>query len=100
MKTIYIGIDNTICITHGFDYENAKPIQKRIDKINKLYNEGNRVIYWFNRNIISGRDNMTFSYDQLNKWGCKFHQVKSNKPTYDLFIDNKNITSKSFFSCE
>ena len=31
-------------VTH--DYTKAKPIQENIDKINKLYDEGNTIVYW------------------------------------------------------
>ena len=53
MKVIYVDIDETIChretsvdfgVTH--DYTKAKPIQENIDKINKLYDEGNTIVYW------------------------------------------------------
>ena len=36
--------------------------------------------------------------DQLEKWGCKYHELRMNKPAYDLFIDDKNIESKTFFN--
>ena len=35
---IYVDIDNTITITEGTDYENAKPVMERIQKINVAMN--------------------------------------------------------------
>ena len=37
-------LDDTLCRTEGMDYENAKPIQKRLDRVNKLYDEGHTII--------------------------------------------------------
>ena len=53
MRVIYVDIDETIChressvdfgVTH--DYTKAKPIKENIEKINKLYDEGNTIVYW------------------------------------------------------
>lgn len=97
MKTIYVDIDNTICNTTKCDYRNSVPIFERIQRINKLYDEGNTIIYWTARGYVSGIPWTIYTYNQLKRWGCKFHQVKVNKPNYDLFIDDKNINSEDFF---
>ena len=97
MQTIFIDIDNTICLTEGCDYPNSKPILERIQKINKLYNEGNRIIYWTARGAKSGLDWTKLTTEQLKKWGCKYHKLKLDKPFYDIFIDDKNINSELYF---
>ena len=43
---IYVDIDGTICHTNGTDYNDSKPKYDQIYKINKLYDEGNVIIYW------------------------------------------------------
>ena len=43
-----VDIDGTICVpgeTEDERYTGATPIQERIDKINKLYDEGNEIVY-------------------------------------------------------
>ena len=40
---VYVDLDNTLCITEGTDYKNSKPIVKRIDHINKYYDEGHNI---------------------------------------------------------
>ena len=37
------------------------------------------------------------TYNQLKLWGCLFTELRMNKPVYDLFIDDKNINSESYF---
>ena len=104
MKVIYVDIDETIChretsvdfgVTH--DYTKAKPIQENIDKINKLYDEGNTIVYWTARGSITQNNWFQTTLKQLNDWGCKFTELRMGKPAYDLFIDDKNINSEVFF---
>ena len=94
---IFVDIDNTICTTNETNYEESLPIQERIDKINKLYDEGNTIVYWTARGTLSNKNWFGLTYNQLNKWGCKFNELRMGKPYYDLFIDDKNINSDSFF---
>ena len=47
-----IDIDNTICTpTVGGDYSKAQPWKDRIDKVNKLYDEGHEVVYFTARGM-------------------------------------------------
>jgi histidinol phosphatase-like enzyme len=86
---IYVDIDGTICDTKG-GYANAKPIKENIAKINKLYDEGNVIVYWSARGKTTGIDWSALTGQQLTEWGCKFHDVVMNqKPAYDLLIDDK-----------
>jgi len=87
---IYCDIDGTICTTVG-GYDNAKPIPKNIAKINKLYDEGNIIIYWSARGQNTGINWTELTAQQLIDWGCKFHDViMRQKPAYDLLIDDKS----------
>lgn len=99
---IYVDIDETICShshTQGArDYSKASPIRDRIDKINKLYDEGHVIIYWTARGTVTGIDWTDLTKSQLQKWGAKHHDLKLGKPAYDLFIDDKNINSERFFN--
>ena len=38
--------------------------------------------------------------DQFKKWGVKSHQLKFEKPRYDLFICDKAINSIDYFLSE
>jgi len=87
---IYVDIDNTICHTENSDYENSKPRQEQIDKINKLYDEGNEIVYWTARGGHSGLDWKLFTKIQIDNWGCKYTRIeKQKKPSWDLLIDDK-----------
>lgn len=101
---IFIDIDDTICFYTEqdrkckMDYSKAKPYTSRITKINKLYDEGHKIIYWTARGTVTQKLWFNITYEQLKKWGCKFHELKMGKPAYDLFIDDKNINSETYFN--
>ena len=96
---IYVDVDETICKTPECrNYELSKPIKNHISKINKLYNEGNTIIYWTARGTVTGIDWREVTERQFEKWGVKYHELRFGKPAYDLFIDDKNINSERFFS--
>jgi hypothetical protein len=87
---IYVDIDNTICTTIDSDYKNSKPIQENIDKINRLYNEGNTIVYWTARGRVTRKNWSILTRKQLRDWGCLHHKLDmSSKPAYDRIIDDK-----------
>lgn len=87
---IYVDIDNTICHTPDtFDYTQSTPIKENIDKINKLFDEGNIIIYWTARGTKSGMNWRELTEYQFSQWGVKCHELLFGKPAYDLMICDK-----------
>jgi len=92
---IYVDIDETICYYEGErEYQYAISIPENIEKINKLYDEGNTITYWTARGTVH-RDRIPEYEDltlyQLNTWGAKFHKlIVGEKPAYDLIICDKS----------
>ena len=96
---IYVDMDDTICsLQKKMDYSTAVPLYSRISKINALYDDGHRIVYWTARGTISGIDWAKLTKKQFKEWGVKYHELLFKKPAYDLFIDDKNINSNDFFS--
>ena len=88
---IYVDIDGTICNTDGADYEKSTPRYDQIQKINKLYNEGNEIVYWTARGSSTGLNWKAFTEYQLTNWNCKYTRIETlKKPSFDLFIDDKS----------
>jgi len=92
-RVIYVDIDETICITPDNPrvYEQSLPIRENINKINDLYDKGNRIVYWTARGSRSGIDWYDLTKKQLVEWGAKHHDLRLDKPYYDMFIDDKNL---------
>jgi hypothetical protein len=92
LKIIYVDIDETICKTsEDRKYENSTPIYENIKKINDLYDLGHTIVYWTARGSRKQINWYDLTYKQLNEWGVKFHELRVDKPYYDLFIDDKTL---------
>ena len=98
---IFVDIDSTICTTDsskGVDkYNYSLPIYERIEKVNKLYDEGNSITYWTARGSLSGINYEELTKEQLIKWGCKYHKLLFGKPSYDKYIDDKSFNVDSLW---
>ena len=95
---IYVDIDETICRTpESRDYSLAVPIVSNIKKVNEYYDAGHTIVYWTARGTTSGIDWREVTEKQFEDWGVKYHELNFGKPVYDLFIDDKNINSETYF---
>ena len=99
-KVIFVDIDETICFYDDSDastpaggrkYEGACPDYENIMKINELYDRGNRVVYWTARGSRTGIDWRELTEKQLLEWGAKYHELRLDKPYYDIFIEDKSL---------
>lgn len=97
MITYIVDIDNTICRTLWGDYPRAMPYPERIAKINKLYHQGHKIVYWTARGAVSGIDWTELTKTQLQDWGCRHHELRMGKPHYDVWIDDKAINAIDYF---
>lgn len=91
---IRVDIDETICFCppdKERKYENTEPHRDNIAKINKLYDEGNTIIYWTARGSRTGINWHEFTRKQLDAWGAKYHELDCTKPYYDLFVEDKSV---------
>lgn len=90
----FVDIDETICNTPGKknearDYAKAVPIKENIEKINKKYDEGNHIVYWTSRGALTDIDWYEVTEKQLIEWGCKFNDLRLDKPPFDCLVDDK-----------
>ena len=97
---VYVDIDETICFYENERYyPNAVPDFDRIKQINKLYDKGNRIVYYTARGSQTGIDWREVTEKQLESWKCKYHDLSVGlKPHYDLLICDKAINSEDFFN--
>ena len=94
-KRALVDIDDTICFYSGARrYDLSEPNSKNIEKINKLYDEGWHITYWTARGASAKIDYYDYTKEQLDSWGCKYHDLVTGtsdnpKPSFDLVIDDK-----------
>ena len=84
-------LDNTICKTVDGDYEKSVPIVLMIDKVNRLYAQGDTIIFHTARGTISGLDWRELTERQLKDWGVNYHELYFGKPYADVYIDDKAV---------
>ena len=106
-----VDIDGTICTpTVGRDYHKAEPWKHRIKVINKLYDEGNYIIYFTARAMgrfadlphsvasVKAKEVLfDLTKQQLDDWGVKYNELIMGKPHADFFIDDKGVKDEDFF---
>ena len=91
-------IDDTICNTPKLEngkpgYLKATPIPFMVEQVNRLYDEGHKIILQTARGRGSGIDQTDLTREQLDRWGVKYHELEPmfHKPTADIFIDDKGM---------
>ena len=97
---IFVDIDGTICNNTQGKYETAQPILDNVATINRLFDEGNTIVYWTARGSVTKLDWYDLTAAQLKEWGAKHHDLILGKPHYDLYIDDKSINALEYFKKE
>jgi histidinol phosphatase-like enzyme len=104
--TYVFDIDGTLCtLSDGF-YENAKPIESRIAVVNKLHEEGHKIILLTARGMGRSGNSSAYAHEvfydlthkQLKDWGVKFDDLFLGKPAGDLYVDDKGMRDVDFFT--
>ena len=97
--TYCFDLDGTLCITSEGNYVEAQPIEKRIQVVNKLYEDGHYIIIDTARGKTTGIDWTNLTVAQLKSWGVKYNElIVGKKPYYDILIDDKCVNDSSFFN--
>jgi len=103
-KILCFDIDGVICKTNKIrNYKKSFPIKKNINYINKLYEQNYKIILFTARFMGRSNENANLAKKkaskltlaQIKKWKLKFHKIYFGKPSYDLFIDDKNLSFKN-----
>ena len=98
MRLVF-DIDGVVCNNTWGEYKNAAPNQEVINIINKLFDEGNIIIFHSARgfgNLNGNLDEINnkwyeFTKNQLLCWGVRFHALYIGKPNADFYIDDHGI---------
>ena len=107
-----IDIDGTLTKPHEGTPWEAVPIPSRINKVNKLYDEGATIYLMTARGFIrssamhediSAAQKEADNYcrerteAQLTKWGVKYHALFFGKPRAVLYVDDRGVSDEEFF---
>ena len=95
-------LDNVICDSKTLDYSKSTPHIDVINKINSLYDEGNKILIFTARYMGRNNENIDLAIKQgyesteiqLKLWKIKYHKLIFGKPVYDVYVDDKNFEFK------
>ncbi len=98
-KIICFDIDGVICKTKKNYYSKSKPNKKLIKYINSLFEKGYYIKIFTARYMGRFNDDSkkvkVYGFKkiehQLDKWKLKYNELIIGKPSYDFFIDDKNL---------
>ena len=111
MKKIYcIDLDDTICFpNHEFTdffkkYGEAKPNIPIIEKVNILYDNGNKIIIFTARRMLTHKGNLEniltdvedLTINWLKKHDVKYSEIVFGKPYADFYVDDKSMSLENF----
>jgi CMP-N,N'-diacetyllegionaminic acid synthase len=93
--TYFVDIDGTICETTGTDYAGAQPWPERIAVVNRLYEAGHRIVIWTARGALNGVTLALrhLTQSQLETWGVRYHELRLDKPFFDVLVDDRALTT-------
>lgn len=95
-KIFCFDLDGTLCTLTDGNYLLAEPINDRIEKVNLLFEEGNKIIINTARGFVTGIDWEKTTKSQLEKWGVKYNELYIGKPAADYYIDDKSLEIKKW----
>jgi hypothetical protein len=107
IKLTYVfDIDGTLCTLSDGSYEDVKPINNRIQKVNELFDSGHTIVLNTARGMGRTKNNALLAEKlfreltekQLNNWGVKYHKLFMGKPSGDIYIDDKGEKDEDFFN--
>ena len=84
-------LDGTLCTNTEGDYDDAKPYPRRIAKLNRLYDQGHRIVIYTARGTKTGINWRALTRRQLATWKVKYHKLFLGKPYADIYVDDKCI---------
>ena len=91
-------IDGTLCSITQSNYHEATPYPDVIARINELYFAGHTIYIYTARGGTSGLDWQETTEQQLRAWNVKHHKLFMDKPSADVFIDDKSMHINDFMN--
>ena len=104
-KLFCFDLDGVICKNINYknsnliNYNKSKPIWSAVRAINKLYDDGHRIVIYTARGMIRYNGNISLvkkklgniTINSLKSWKLKYHKLVFGKIHYDFIIDDKSV---------
>jgi nucleoside-diphosphate-sugar epimerase len=91
-RTFIVDIDGVIAgLTPDNEYRLATPLTDNIERINRRYDAGDRIVLFTARGSTTGRDWRAVTEAQLRAWGLRYHELLFGKPAGDFYVDDRML---------
>lgn len=87
---IFVDLDDTLF--KGDVFPKSIPDYDMIEFVNECYEKGHHIVIWSSRGWSTGIDWTKFTKKQLSKYGVKYHELRFDKPYFDILIDDHTVT--------
>jgi CMP-N,N'-diacetyllegionaminic acid synthase len=101
LQIICFDLDNVICKTKKNNYQQSTPKKNIVKFINNLHDRGfyikiftARFMGRYNNVKIARSKGYILTKNQLKKWNLKYNELIMGKPSFDIYIDDKNLGFK------
>ena len=89
-RTFCFDIDGVIAsIAPDNDYRKSSPITDTVRLINRLFENGHRIVLFTARGSMTGIDWEPTTAMQMREWGVPYHELRFGKPAADFYIDDR-----------
>lgn len=98
-------LDGTLCTNTNGKYELAEPLRERINLVNSLYQNGNKITIFTARGMHTFKGDVKkvyevyyeFTKNQINNWGLMYTELILGKPAGDIYVDDKGVKDEDYF---
>ncbi|MBB4198649.1 hypothetical protein CCR94_19370 [Rhodoblastus sphagnicola] len=91
--TFVVDVDGVVAsLTPSNDYNLCTPLTGTIEIVNRLHDQGHRIVMFTARGSATGLDWLQATRDQFARWGLKYHELRFGKPAGDYYIDDRLIS--------
>mgnify|MGYP001765965463 FL=1 len=88
--TFVIDVDGVVAsLVADNDYAKAEPLTDTIASINRLHEQGHRIVMLTARGSATGLDWRGVTEAQFERWGLRYHELHFGKPAADYYIDDR-----------
>lgn len=102
-RIICFDLDNVICFTNKKkNYKKSNPNSQAIKLINYLFKNNFKIIIFTARGMSRFKGDIkkikknyqVMTKSQLEMWRVNYHELIFGKPSFDIYIDDKNLGFK------
>lgn len=91
-QTYCLEIDGVIATRSAGDDATAEPLRDRIACVNRLHDQGNRIILFTARGAAEERVAQAITRRQLADWGVRYHELRFGRPVADFYVDDRTLS--------